>query len=147
MQIRGQKNIIKLQESIRESRNGKISLGTYSYETGRYYEEKAAIWLENHGFCILERNFRCRFGEIDVIARESGYLVFAEVKYRSDNRRGSAQESVTFRKQRCISDTAAYYMKTHRIGSESLCRFDVICTDGVHITLYRNAFDYCGRFR
>lgn len=122
-------------------------MSIYSYETGRYYENQAAAWLESHGFCILARNFRCRFGEIDVIAKENEYMVFVEVKYRADNRWGSAQEAVTSRKQRCVSDAAAYYMKKNRIGPECLCRFDVICTDGVQFTLYRNAFDYCGRFR
>lgn len=121
-------------------------MGRYSYTIGRYYEEQTVAWLERHGFCILERNFRCRFGEIDIIAKENGCLVFVEVKYRADNRWNSAQEAVTIRKQKCVSETAAYYIKKNGIRTECLYRFDVICTDGVRFTLYRNAFEYCGRF-
>ena len=55
---------------------------------GSRYEEEAAAFLQKQGFQILEKNYRDRYGEIDIIAKENGYLVFVEVKYRSSLRRG-----------------------------------------------------------
>ena len=55
-------------------------------ETGSRYEKQAAVYLEQKGYEILEMNFRCRRGEIDLVARDGEYLVFVEVKYRADLR-------------------------------------------------------------
>ena len=57
-------------------------------KTGTEYEELAARWLIEKGYEILEKNYRCRIGEIDLIARDGRYLVFVEVKYRSDEKAG-----------------------------------------------------------
>lgn len=119
-------------------------MGKESYETGKYYEEQAALWLKEQGYEILERNFRCSFGEIDIIAVQDLYIVFTEVKYRSGSKWGTPEEAVTKQKQRRISNTALYYMTYCCTGKGRQCRFDVLCTDGKEMILYRNAFDYCG---
>ena len=57
-------------------------------ETGSHYERLAGAYLEQEGYEILEYNYRCKTGEIDIIAREAGYLVFCEVKYRASDKKG-----------------------------------------------------------
>ena len=71
-------------------------------QTGSRYEETAAAFLTSKGYRVLERNFRCRQGEIDLICRHGRYLVFAEVKYRSGLSMGSPAEAVDARKQERI---------------------------------------------
>lgn len=111
---------------------------------GSTYEKLAGEYLENLGYEILEYNFRCRRGEIDIIAREGRYLVFVEVKYRDSGKSGSPLEAVTVRKQQIISKVAAYYCLTHGWGEDTPCRFDVVGIMGKEITLLRNAFEYQG---
>ena len=82
-------------------------------QLGSRYEEKAAACLEQRGWRILERNYRCRQGEVDLICRDGGYLVFVEVKYRSDDRFGAPAEAVDGRKQARIRGAAAYYLYSH----------------------------------
>lgn len=112
-------------------------------ETGAKYEQKAGAYLEEQGYEILEYNFRCRTGEIDIIARDGEYLVFCEVKYRSDLKRGYPAEAVGIKKQKIISKCALYYITSRKIP-EAACRFDVVSFEGDEATLYRNAFDYIG---
>ncbi|HBA68937.1 MAG TPA: YraN family protein [Lachnospiraceae bacterium] len=111
---------------------------------GKEYEEKACRYLEERGVAILERNFRCRQGEIDIIGIHGEYLVFAEVKYRATAYSGNAAEAVTAAKQRRICRTADYYRYRHRIGDERAVRYDVIAIQGagekIAINWYRNAF-------
>lgn len=109
---------------------------------GADYEQKAAQYLETLGYRILERNFSCRMGEIDLIAMEGGYLVFIEVKYRAGIKMGEPQEAVDYRKQKKICRTASYYCKVRRISMEQPCRFDVAACRMGEWTLIRNAFDY-----
>ncbi len=66
---------------------------------GAQYEDKAAQFLESKGVRILERNFRNRFGEIDIIGRDKNTYVFTEVKYRKDNRLGDPASAVNLKKQ------------------------------------------------
>ena len=104
-------------------------------------------WLEKQGYTVLERNFRCRSGEIDVVAREGGYLVFIEVKYRSRGAKGLPEEAVDVRKQRVISRVALYYLRRFGDGETTPVRFDVAAVLGekdLSVTLYQNAFDFCG---
>lgn len=61
--------------------------------TGAVYEKKAGAYLEKRGYKILEYNYRCRQGEVDIIARDAGYLVFCEVKYRSGPESGYPEEA------------------------------------------------------
>ena len=109
---------------------------------GAAYEEQAAEYLEAHGYEILERNFRCRLGEIDLIAREGKVLVFLEVKYRRTDSCGSPAEAVTLPKQRTICRVADYYRMVHRIPERQPCRFDVIAITDRSIEVIKNAFFY-----
>ena len=114
---------------------------------GTAYEQQAARFLENQGHLILERNFRCRFGEIDLISKKDGVLVFSEVKFRSTAGYGDPMEAVTAKKQKTISDVASYYLYRNRIPEDVPCRFDVIAVSEQSIRVYENAFSYQGRFR
>lgn len=111
---------------------------------GAGYEEKAAEYLQSRGYFILCRNFRCRQGEIDLIARQGGYLVFIEVKYRRGKANGWPEEAVTPAKQRSICRTADYYRLCRGYREDTPCRFDVVAILGEEITLYENAFFYRG---
>ena len=101
----------------------------------------AQSYLTEKGYEILEYNYRCKLGEIDIIARDGDYLVFCEVKYRADDRKGTPAEAVDYAKQRVISKSALYYMTVNGID-EIPCRFDVVSIEDDRIILYQNAFDY-----
>ncbi|QDY82169.1 YraN family protein [Paenibacillus polymyxa] len=92
---------------------------------GAMGEEAAALFLENLGYRILERNWRCRSGEIDLIAKQEHILVFIEVRSRSSSRYGTPAESVTARKITQVRQTAAVYLHMNRMG-EAPIRFDMI---------------------
>jgi putative endonuclease len=92
---------------------------------GRLGERLAAEKLSDAGYQILERNFRCRYGEIDIIARDSDDLVFVEVKTRRGNAYGLPEEAVTWRKQRTIVQVATYYLALHECA-ECSWRVDVV---------------------
>lgn len=112
-------------------------------KTGEAFEEKASLFLKKNGLQILERNYRCRFGEIDLIARDGKSYVFVEVKYRKGTISGSAVEAVTKTKQRRICRVAVYYLSTHCFSMDLPCRFDVIGIDGEQLCWIRDAFDFC----
>ncbi|MDO5798563.1 MAG: YraN family protein [Eubacteriales bacterium] len=112
-------------------------------KTGSRHEKQAAAFLEKQGLKIVERNFYCRNGEIDLVARDGEYLVFVEVKYRSTSASGMAAAAVDIRKQRRISRAAQFYLLRYGYG-EVPCRFDVVAIDKNEIRWIRNAFDYCG---
>ena len=111
---------------------------------GGAQEARAMLELERLGYKILEKNFRCRIGEVDIIALHKGYLVFIEVKYRKNSKTGYAAEAVTWKKQQTISRVADYYIRTHCKKIPS-CRFDVVALDGEAVTVYENAFEYVPR--
>lgn len=91
---------------------------------GDWGENKAVFYLRLHGYRIVERNFRCRQGEIDVIARRGDVIAFVEVKLRKNGEHGEAREFVTYAKQRrVIAAAEIWLMKT---GCELQPRFDVI---------------------
>ncbi len=108
---------------------------------GEGYEQTAAEFLKREGYEILERNFRYRQGEIDLIARDGGYLVFIEVKYRRDLQSGHPLEAVGTYKQRRIARAAVYYCHSHGISDSQACRFDVISILGNEIEHVKNAFE------
>ncbi len=112
-------------------------------EKGSFYEKEAGKYLEAHGYTILEYNYRCKAGEIDIVAKDGEYLVFCEVKYRKTNKKGNALEAIAFSKQKTLSKCALFY--TTERGLHYLpCRFDVVGIDGETFTLIKNAFDYIG---
>ena len=108
---------------------------------GFSYEKMAAVYLEKKGYQILGRNFRCRQGEIDLIAKEQDILVFAEVKYRADLSMGMPEEAVVLKKQKVISKCALVYMMQKNITDMQI-RFDVIAILGGKIRHIQDAFDY-----
>lgn len=106
--------------------------------------------MESMGYEILQYNYRCRQGEIDIVARDGEYLVFCEVKFRRDLSSGLPEEAVDIRKQRVISKCALYYITVHGL-TDRPCRFDVVGILGdsegkdtavPSVRLYKNAFDY-----
>lgn len=124
---------------------------------GSKYEDLAVAYLEELGFEILERNYRTRFGEIDIIAREyveervfhktigSDYLCFIEVKYRSSNGSGTPFDAINYHKMRQISRCALHFLRENRISDNQSMRFDVIGIQGDRgIELIRNAFPFSG---
>ncbi len=112
-------------------------------QLGSQYEKKAGEYLVSLGYEIVEYNFRCRMGEIDIIARDGEYLVFCEVKYRKGAAMGHPSEAVGVRKQRVISRCAAWYLAKNGVDGTA-CRFDVVSIEGRDITLIKNAFEYMG---
>ena len=91
---------------------------------GNFGEEQAARFLRRRGYRIVERNFRCRQGEIDLIAEGRGFLVFVEVKLRKDERFAEAREFVTAAKQRRILAAAQLWLTQHETDRQP--RFDVV---------------------
>lgn len=104
--------------------------GADSAGTGRAAEDYALATLQNAGLRLLRRNFRCRFGEIDLIMREANVLVFVEVRHRSSARFGSAVESVTPRKLRRLLCAARVYLGRHPEFDDCPMRFDLFAIDG-----------------
>lgn len=111
---------------------------------GKEMENLAAQKLEAMGYRILEANYRCPAGEIDLVARHGSYLVFVEVKYRRGEVSGSPEEAVDQRKQRVISRVALYYLTGHGLGEDTPCRFDVAAVSRQGIRIYENAFAFQG---
>ena len=97
--------------------------------TGRHHEQQAADYLKKQGLQLLEQNYQCRGGEIDLVMRDGDTLVFVEVRYRSRKDHGSAIESITFHKQRKILHTARYYLSQQAQYQNLPCRFDVLGID------------------
>ena len=109
-------------------------------QLGGEKEALAAGYLQGRGYEVLERNYYCPAGEIDLIAKDGCCLVFIEVKYRRDGRYGLPEEAVTVKKRRTIYRAAQYYMKERHTGENRPCRFDVVAILGDQITLVSNAF-------
>lgn len=97
-------------------------------QVGTSAENFAAAFLEGLGYTILERNWRRRFGEIDIVATRADTLVFFEVKYRSSNRFGAVEEAVDNRKLARLKALAAAYVQSHHARLPySSTRLAVIC--------------------
>lgn len=107
---------------------------------GAQKESVAAEFLQKQGYTIVQMNFRCRQGEIDIVAADGKYLVFVEVKYRSDRHYGNPGEAIGYRKQKTIYKVAEYYMYSKRIPQNIPCRFDAVVIEGENITLIKDAF-------
>ena len=107
---------------------------------GTEQETKVQEYLQTQEYEIVARNFYTKHGEIDIIAKKDGYLVFVEVKYRADERFGAPEEAVDFRKQKKIIAAAQYYMYKNKIPFDTPCRFDVAGVRGDEIRITENAF-------
>jgi putative endonuclease len=95
---------------------------------GRAGESLACRHLQAKGFAIVDRNYRCRSGEIDIVARDGGVTVFVEVKERHGQSHGEGFEAVTFGKRRRLIRAARLYAAVHGL-SETPIRFDVVSID------------------
>ncbi len=110
-------------------------------EIGTIFEQKAAQYLMDQGYIILNRNFRCRIGEIDLVAKSEGYLCFIEVKYRSSTYNGYPAEAINSRKMMRIIRTAQFYLLSHQLPQDTPCRFDAVVILDHDISLIKNAFE------
>ena len=120
-------------------------------ELGAKGEEVAVSYLKSRGYRIVERNYRIRFGEIDIIAEQGDDLVFIEVKTRSGTLFGSPFESVTKQKQNQLSKVALEYISKQGFHDRP-ARFDVVGIElqkgsetfqDAAVELLQNAFDLC----
>jgi putative endonuclease len=93
---------------------------------GQRWEREAETFLRRKGLRLLERNFHCRGGEIDLVMLDRDSLVFVEVRYRTKDSHGSGAESVGLRKQSRLINAARYYLMGNRPDASKPCRFDVI---------------------
>lgn len=95
-------------------------------ELGKWGEKKASVFLTKQGYFIVDRNFRCRFGEIDIVAIKDDFLCFAEVKTRTSVDFGLPCEAVNSRKRRHMKSVAQYYMLAHPEYATLSPRNDII---------------------
>lgn len=108
---------------------------------GEQGEALAADFLQRQGLVITTRNYHCRFGEIDLIARDGGTVVFVEVRSRANDTYGGAAASITAAKQAKLLKAARHYLATLR--SAPPCRFDAVLLTGdpPRIEWLRNAIE------
>lgn len=107
---------------------------------GKKYEDLACEYLKKKSYEIVDRNFFAKQGEIDIIAKNEGYLCFIEVKYRKENGLTSGLDAIDKKKQETIYNVAKYYLYKNKLNEDTACRFDVLSIDGDKITLIKNAF-------
>lgn len=92
---------------------------------GQYGEDLAARYLSSNGFSVLERNWRCELGEIDIVAREGDTLVICEVKTRRGLNYGTQLEAITYRKLTTLRRLAGRWLQTHQVRAAAI-RIDVV---------------------
>jgi putative endonuclease len=113
--------------------------------TGKTGEGIASGFLTQNGYQILDVNYRCPIGEIDIVARERDELVFVEVKTRKSSAMGYPEQAVGTAKQKKMSQLALWYLRDKKVGDAPV-RFDVVAIlmlpSGNDIRLIRNAFDF-----
>src|SRR5574342_580574 len=117
--------------------------GREKKDLGKKGEEKALRFLKKKGYRIIEQNYVCKMGEMDIIAKEKDTLVFIEVKTRTSSLFGPPQLAVNFSKQRQLSKVALNYLKEKRLGDVK-ARFDVVAIlldQKEEVELIQNAFD------
>ena len=102
-----------------------VPLGKRNKQLGNRGEVSAAWYLKNHDFVILDTNWRCSYGEVDIVAMDDGCLVFVEVKTRSSMAQGFPNEAVTVKKRRKYENIALAYLVCHDITDMPM-RFDVV---------------------
>jgi len=118
---------------------------TQKITTGKEGEKIAAAYLKKNGYEIIEINFRCPIGEIDIVAKEENDLVFVEVKTRKSIELGYPEQAVGMRKQKKMSQLALWYMQKRKIADTN-ARFDVVAItlmpEKNEVKLIQNAFDF-----
>lgn len=110
---------------------------------GQQAEQKALEHLASQGLKLITRNYRCRLGEIDLIMNDSTYLVFIEVRARSNTDFGGGLASITYAKRQKIIKTTSHYLLTKKIREQQPIRFDVVSIDGRtgELTWLKDAFN------
>ncbi|HUJ57076.1 MAG TPA: YraN family protein [Kofleriaceae bacterium] len=108
-------------------------------DRGASAEARAAQLLVRHGYEIVERNFRCKSGELDIVARDGGVLCFVEVRSRSNADHGHAAEMIDRGKQRQVARVALHYISL-RDPVFARSRFDVVAITGDSIELIKDAW-------
>ncbi|WP_439134217.1 YraN family protein [Pseudomaricurvus sp.] len=103
---------------------------TPAMAAGQESERAAEQFLREQGLKLIQRNYRCKAGEIDLIMQDREHLVFVEVRFRRNSRYGSASETVNLQKQQKLIRAAQYYLQTCAKHSLPACRFDVIAIQG-----------------
>ena len=98
--------------------------------TGAHFEQRALDFLERAGLKLVERNWRTRFGEIDLVMRDANELVFIEVRYRRNPRFGDGAASVGPAKREKLTRAAQGFLQAHPRLASLPCRFDVIAFEG-----------------
>lgn len=113
--------------------------------TGKEGEKIAVEFLKKSGYGIIEINYRCPIGEIDIVARDKKELVFVEVKARKSHAMGYPEQAVGVKKQKKISQLALWYLQEKKLN-DARARFDVVAIlmlpAGNDVRLIRNAFDF-----
>jgi putative endonuclease len=114
-----------------------------SQKIGIVGEKQACAYLLSQGLQWIESNYRCRWGEIDLIMHERDYLVFIEVRARTSAAFGGALASVTYSKQRKLIQTATHYLLARGLYNKQPTRFDILAFEGVasRIDWIKNAFE------
>ena len=107
--------------------------------TGDNAEEMACKFLKSQGYRIIKRNYRNNIGEIDIICKHKGVIVFVEVKYKENDYFGLPREMVDNKKQHKIRNVAIIYLQKHKLLDKK-CRFDVIEILGDNISHIQNCF-------
>jgi putative endonuclease len=116
--------------------SGRLS---HKQEQGKSWEEAAQAYLERHGLSLIESNFRCKLGEIDLIMRDGPMLVFVEVRQRAAGSQVAAAASISPAKIRRLVRAAQFYLQ--QLKRLPPCRFDVVAIDGRSFEWIRNAID------
>lgn len=115
-------------------------------ERGRLWESRAAAYLEARGLAILERGYRCRLGELDLVCRDDEQLVIVEVRARSGDAMCSAIDSIDAHKRRRIVQATRHLLMRHSSWQNAVIRFDVVAFDAIDtakpsVRWIKNAFD------
>jgi putative endonuclease len=118
--------------------------------SGKSGEEQAISCLRKEGYKIIERNYRTKLGEIDIIAEHKGCVCFVEVRAKNNPAFGLPEETILKKKQLQISKAALMYIKNRRLEDKD-CRFDVVSVEGVdslspQVKLIKNAFELDSRY-
>ncbi|MCL4157394.1 UNVERIFIED_CONTAM: hypothetical protein GTU68_064803 [Idotea baltica] len=110
---------------------------------GNRAEKLACRYLNKQGLELVQKNYHCRYGEIDIVMRDDDYLVFVEVRHRKSMHYGGALASIDKRKQQKLRNTAEHYLNRYK-KTDAPCRFDILCVNGdlnkPQIDWIKNAF-------
>ncbi|HZW13741.1 MAG TPA: YraN family protein [Noviherbaspirillum sp.] len=119
--------------------NALIRPRTAKQVDGDAAEDRALHYLQQQGLKLVERNFRCKGGEIDIIMQDRGALVFVEVRKRANGRYGGAAASVTAGKQARLVVAAQTYLQ--RLREQPVCRFDIVAIENGTLEWLKNAIE------